>query len=93
MGARRCQWRSSREMLRSHGPSAGTVNEGGPNEPNVGWRLNCPFEIMDYQVLPGDDSLIWDIGNLQKLAKLDLLAGEFHIFELESGKVGGFNTR
>lgn len=46
-----------------------------------------------WRALPGDDSLIWDRGNLRKSAKLDLLAAEFHIFELESGKVGGFNAR
>lgn len=45
------------------------------------------------RVLPGDDSLMWDIGNSRKSSKLDLLAAEFHIFELESGKVGGFNAR
>lgn len=45
-----------------------------------------------WRALPGDDSLTWDIGNLRKSAKLDLLAAEFHIFELESGKVGGFNA-
>lgn len=37
--------------------------------------------------------LIWDTGKERKSAKLDLLAAEFHIFELESGKVGGFNAR
>lgn len=45
------------------------------------------------QTLPGDDSLIWDMGNSRKSAKLDLSAAEFHIFELESGKVGGFTAR
>lgn len=36
--------------------------------------------------------LVWDTGNLRKSAKLDLLAAEFHIFELESEKVEDFRA-
>lgn len=43
-----------------------------------------------WRALPGDDCLIWDMGNVCTSAKLDLLAAELHIFELESGKVGRF---
>lgn len=40
-----------------------------------------------WRALPGDDCLIWHTGNVWTAAKLDLLAAELHIFELESWKV------